>query len=556
MKKKILMFAALVVVAALAASVAWIVKPEGTGAAGDDFADDLIPVDEVMKLAGYEARGGNAYGKTGSGVPDITVTFDPKAETCFRNQYSIDLEDQLVTSDNALYLSREKLRDVLNCDIDYKDGKYEVTPVAYAPHAWTEVSPLIAHAGGAVRHSTFSSIYTNSLEALVENYNLGHRVFEFDFCLTSDGDLALLHDWDSFGLRNGVPMSSEAWKALKAYGNPVTRGRYTTMLVGDVLDEMAVNGDMFMITDTKAENVTEEDILRQFTLLRDGAMARDPALIDRIVPQIYNNGMYDVIMSVYPWKSIIYTTYANQLPADEIISFAAGKDNIRVITASKKDDRFGAKEIESIHRQGMLFYTHTVDEYAEVLTQLSRGVDGLYTNLVWSEEFDFCADIVARDAKGRETDDPSDLYFMDLSDVASRFNKGLAYIGGLEDCVVFLSVKGEAMDALSETALAAMRQLGLKADLEGKSDYSYLAVIGNGDTVELCDTIELIQSGVLPDGTPYEVTSAGTDCGNRSSIVIGGKDYSPNGKGFNIAVYSLDWHAVIHQGCYNTHKRS
>ena len=77
MKKKLLIFAALVVVAALAASIAWIVKPESTGAAGDDFADDLIPVDEVMKLAGYEAKGGNAYGKTGSGVPDITVTSGP-----------------------------------------------------------------------------------------------------------------------------------------------------------------------------------------------------------------------------------------------------------------------------------------------------------------------------------------------------------------------------------------------------------------------------------------------------------------------------------------------
>ena len=53
----------------------------------------------------------------------------------------------------------------------------------------------IAHAGGEVN----STPYTNSLEALVENYAAGRRVFEIDFSLTSDRRLILLHDWNSFG---------------------------------------------------------------------------------------------------------------------------------------------------------------------------------------------------------------------------------------------------------------------------------------------------------------------------------------------------------------------
>lgn len=38
--------------------------------------------------------------------------------------------------------------------------------------------------------------YTNSLEALQSNLAAGHRIFEVDLAITSDGKVVCLHDWD------------------------------------------------------------------------------------------------------------------------------------------------------------------------------------------------------------------------------------------------------------------------------------------------------------------------------------------------------------------------
>ena len=81
-----------------------------------------------------------------------------------------------------------------------------------------QISDIIAHAGGAIIGDGRVSIYTNSREAFELNYRLGFRTFEMDLELTSDGKLASVHDWDDYGLKNGVPMSSEEWLAAGSAG--------------------------------------------------------------------------------------------------------------------------------------------------------------------------------------------------------------------------------------------------------------------------------------------------------------------------------------------------
>lgn len=51
---------------------------------------------------------------------------------------------------------------------------------------------------------------------------------------------------------------------FKAYGSPETPSRFTTMLVGDVLDQMVINKDMVLITDTKSMEIPKEDMIIQF----------------------------------------------------------------------------------------------------------------------------------------------------------------------------------------------------------------------------------------------------------------------------------------------------
>lgn len=51
---------------------------------------------------------------------------------------------------------------------------------------------MVAHVLGGIDDKA----YTNSKEALLYNYNLGHRAFEVDFSITSDEKLVCAHDWE------------------------------------------------------------------------------------------------------------------------------------------------------------------------------------------------------------------------------------------------------------------------------------------------------------------------------------------------------------------------
>ena len=53
---------------------------------------------------------------------------------------------------------------------------------------------FIAHAAG----SFDQNIYTNSLEALNENYKLGIKLFELDLNLTSDNIIVAVHNWSKW----------------------------------------------------------------------------------------------------------------------------------------------------------------------------------------------------------------------------------------------------------------------------------------------------------------------------------------------------------------------
>ena len=173
-----------------------------------------------------------------------------------------------------------------------------------------QISDLIAHAGGAIIGEDRVSIYTNSPEAIEANYALGFRTFEMDLELTSDGKIASVHDWDDYGLKNGEPMSSEEWLAAGSAGKDESEAHYTSLLFEDILDIMEKYPDIVIVTDTK---YSDERASQMFTIICDTVEQKDPALFDRLVPQIYTNEMYDVIMELYPWKNIIYTTASEQM---------------------------------------------------------------------------------------------------------------------------------------------------------------------------------------------------------------------------------------------------
>lgn len=382
MKKQMLGLFVMLVMSMMTGATAFAAGEESAGKTGGELTE-YYSVDAVMKNNGYSRIGEAAYKNIINGK-SVMVNFDTVAEICYKNEYEFSLSGLWADVEGELHADQEVFEAVLNRRIK-KTGEntFISIPLTNEHSSWLEHPHLIAHAGGGVRSDAGSDFYTNSKEALVQNYNLGHRVFEFDMRPTTDGDLALVHEWSYFGDEDESPWSAKEWKKFEAYGDPKSERRFTTMLIGDLLDEMLINEDMYIVTDGK---MAGQGAKEEFEIIYKEAAKRDLSLLDRVVPQIYHHSMYEIVMDIYPFPSIIYTTYGISLPADEIISFAELQDNIDVITADHRVERFSAEDVQRMHNSDILFFTHTVNSYTDIANGMVKSVDGFYTDLLLPQD--------------------------------------------------------------------------------------------------------------------------------------------------------------------------
>lgn len=142
----------------------------------------------------------------------------------------------------------------------------------------------------------------------------------------------------------------------------------------------------------------------------------------------------------------------------------------------------------------------------------------------------------------------------------------LSYLEQLDDFVVFISVKGDAADALrveQRTRFAGMGLTGLAGISNGDS---YLAIIDDGKVVieqstggqgiekPLSEGSEVLAcEGTLSGGESYTIRSGGYDYGDLSSIVIDGEEYARGQQGLNFVVYDKRTETVVDRVVFDTH---
>jgi glycerophosphoryl diester phosphodiesterase len=242
------------------------------------------------------------------------------------------------------------------------------------PHAWTEkCNGLIAHGAGGIMEFEV----TNSVEALALNYELGHRLFEIDLNLTTDNELAAVHNWHNYG---GQKSLADFKKIRKA-------DRFTSMGLDEIYEFMASHKDAYLITDTKSFEYTEEETAAQFRIIHEKAQKYGgDAILNRVIPQIYNERMYDIVTQIYPFRSIIYTLYATSSPPSDVVEFVKDKDDIRAVTMHPL--RFTHVFRDSLHEHGKLIFLHTFNELEEVLDYKRQGVHGFYTDFILPKDLE------------------------------------------------------------------------------------------------------------------------------------------------------------------------
>ena len=284
----------------------------------------------------------------------------------------------LVTLEGVSYISQTTLISTLDWHVYEQEEALYIDNFPF-DYSWT-MYPYVAHAMGGIDGNT----YTNSLEAFMANYKNGHRIFEVDLSFTSDNKLAAIHDWSAeitvgiceFPLTEeqlGRPLSEAEFKELKI------KGLYTPLTFEDIVQLMNKFPDIYIVTDTKE---TEEPyITSQFQYIVDTVTAVNPDLLDRIIPQIYNEEMYYHIMELYDWNSIIYTLY-NQLSEFstlEVVDFSR-QNGIRVITTFP--GRADSLMLKDLLDSNCLIYLHTFNSLEDIKPFQEIGIHGFYTDFL------------------------------------------------------------------------------------------------------------------------------------------------------------------------------
>ncbi|MFC4306674.1 hypothetical protein [Cohnella boryungensis] len=183
----------------------------------------------------------------------------------------------------------------------------EQSASTFGTSGW-EDNKFIAHALGGVE----SASHTNSYEAFITNYNRGYRLFEVDLVETTDGELVARHDW-SHKLQPDLTADGGRNVTKLQFANSLIMGRFHPLALPDILQLMQEYQDFDLIMDTKADS--KEQIQQQFTHLVNEARRTDPALLNRIIPEIFSPEMYDTVMRIYPFrtKCIHFTKLAHPL---------------------------------------------------------------------------------------------------------------------------------------------------------------------------------------------------------------------------------------------------
>lgn len=238
---------------------------------------------------------------------------------------------------------------------------------------------MIAHAGGGIIEE--DARYLNSLEGVTEHYNNGTRVFEFDFMFTSDFEIIAMHNFET-------ELYGEGWSfdnriSLTEFEGLQVKGLYTPLTFNDILNLMVKYPDMILIIDTKE---TGDNLFLLYDQLNAQMFNKDLDLINRVIPQLYDEDMYKYLEEKFNYSEYILTLYKLDLSNSEVIELLQTYNKIKYITISQnRDDRFSL--IWNLQFRGIDvdIYIHTINSEIKAFFYEAIGAEGIYSDSIYQE---------------------------------------------------------------------------------------------------------------------------------------------------------------------------
>lgn len=221
---------------------------------------------------------------------------------------------------------------------------------------------------------------TNTIEAFEENYRRGFRVFEVDLIMTSDNRLIGRHDWTlgHYGwLGQEAPAVEEPLPFDTVMGLTI-HGEYHAPSWEQILELMQKYPDVYFVTDTKDKD--EANVRKSFSYIVNTTKEVDPSLLDRIIPQIYDQPMLGYINSYHVFNEVIYTLYHHtneNMPTPEELSKWCVENNVTAVAGLPF--RLTAEMQSALKDSNIAMYTHTINNPEEAEAFRSNGI-GVYTD--------------------------------------------------------------------------------------------------------------------------------------------------------------------------------
>ncbi|MEC0370729.1 phosphatidylinositol-specific phospholipase C/glycerophosphodiester phosphodiesterase family protein [Paenibacillus chibensis] len=242
---------------------------------------------------------------------------------------------------------------------------------------------VISHAMGGIHDHA----YTNSYEAFIANYEKGNHVFEVDLLLTEDGKLVARHEWTQHMTQlleqeDKLPKERQAARlSYEEFKESKILGAYDPLSWSDIMDLMERYPDIYIVTDTKEQE--PEDMKRELEMLVHAAKERNPELLERVVPQIYNQPMLKTVQDIYSFPSLIYTLYATKDTDEEVIEFV-GNHEIDAVTIPEQ--RVTRAFVSKLKKAGAAAYVNTINKASDVSKLKRMGVTGVYSDFLTEKD--------------------------------------------------------------------------------------------------------------------------------------------------------------------------
>ncbi len=223
---------------------------------------------------------------------------------------------------------------------------------------------MIAHAGGGYADQN----YTNSIQALQHNYDLGFRFFEMDFSWTADGQLVCLHDWKKtfkkiFKKKIKAPITAAEFEHL-AHTHP----EYTACTLDTLAAWVLKHPDAKIITDIKDNNLEGIKLI----------LTKYPQLQLQLIPQFYQPEEYPVLKSM-GFKHLIWILYQYQGSKKSILQHSQEMELMAVSMRVRQAQSATLQQLLQWHR----IFVYTVNQEKTKNKLVNRyGVSGIYTDFL------------------------------------------------------------------------------------------------------------------------------------------------------------------------------